>query len=104
MQGSGHGSGSGGAGNGSGGGSESGGVGASLVRLAVSLAHLEGAWVTLRGLELKHALMSQEALVQVRWHGCLNHAPSNKWIDASFCTMPDICFGLLYEQGCDLKH
>ena len=45
---------------------DSGGSGSSgLVRLALSLAHLEGAWVQLRGLELRHPLLAPNALAQV---------------------------------------
>ncbi|GIL46445.1 hypothetical protein Vafri_3439, partial [Volvox africanus] len=44
--------------------SGSGGWMDSAVRLAVSLAHLEGAWVLLRPLEMRYALMRSEALVQ----------------------------------------
>lgn len=40
-------------------------VGGGLVRLLVSLAHLEGAWVTLRPLLLSHPLVGPDALVQV---------------------------------------
>ena len=44
---------------------DSGGRGSSgLVRLALSLAHLEGAWVQLRGLEMRHPLLAPNALAQ----------------------------------------
>lgn len=49
-----------------------GGLVDSAVRLVVSLAHLEGAWVTLRPLDMRYALMRDEALGQVRtwlWAG-----------------------------------
>ncbi|GFR45600.1 hypothetical protein Agub_g6996 [Astrephomene gubernaculifera] len=49
------------AGGGSGGG---GGLVDSAVRLLVSLAHLEGAWVVLRPLDMRYTLMRDEALVQ----------------------------------------
>ncbi|GIL97100.1 hypothetical protein Vretimale_2847, partial [Volvox reticuliferus] len=42
----------------------SGGLMDSAVRLAVSLAHLEGAWVLLRPLDMRYTLMRSEALVQ----------------------------------------
>lgn len=50
-------------------GSKAGGAGAggsTLVRLALSLAHLEGAWVTLKPLALRHPLLDQDGLGQVR--------------------------------------
>lgn len=46
-------------------GGSSGGGGSSLVRLLLSLAQLEGAWVQLRGLELRHPLLAPNALARV---------------------------------------